>query len=200
MIGLFCKRDLSKRRYSAKETYILIWVSGKCDLYFDIGSSHHPLCLPVSIIFFISSLLHHIPSSLSYHIPSSWVWYTYHTTFFDRSLIGLFCKRDLSKRRYSAKETCKIPSSWVWYTYHTTFFHHECDIMSDDGMNHSWYLEFVSHSHEWSIHHSWEWLIIPHSFITNLSYHNLSSLSYHMLSSWVRYHTGWLRSVGSIKL
>jgi len=76
MIGLFCKRTLWKKQYSAKETYNFV----------DPTNRSHPIVLHCHVLMCygvatISRLL---------------------------QIIGLFCKRTLWKRRYSAKETCNF--------------------------------------------------------------------------------------------
>ena len=98
-IGLFCKSDLSKRRYSAKESY---------DFKEPTNGSHKipPFALALTSTSFASPATH---CNTLQHIL--WVfailYQSYGVAATSRlfKIIGLFCKRDLSKRRYSAKET-----------------------------------------------------------------------------------------------
>jgi len=80
MIGLCCKRDLYNRRYSAQETYNFKEPTNRS--------------YPIS-----KSLKRHTVSTQT-------IRYGVTTISMLLKMIGLFCKRALLKRRYSAKETC----------------------------------------------------------------------------------------------
>jgi len=75
IIGLFCKRALSKRRYSAKETYNLI----------DPTDRSHPICIHIyaNCVFIYTQAAVH-GSSPAVMLKENIA-----------SFIGLFCKRDL---------------------------------------------------------------------------------------------------------
>jgi len=93
IVGLFCKRDIEKRRYSAKETYDCTRTSLSLHItYIHIYISIHMLIFDIHIYTYAYL---YICWSLDFFI------FTY--MIFLQSYVS--CKRDIEKRRYSAKET-----------------------------------------------------------------------------------------------
>ena len=94
IIGLFCKRALQKRRYSAKET-VFVSVSAYVSVFL------FSECVSVFSIFWMCVCLFYFLNMWTrYTCQCGWLWIISHV-----NVTGLFCKRALQKRRCSAKET-----------------------------------------------------------------------------------------------
>ena len=99
IIGLFCKRALQKRRYSAKETYNFI----------DPTDRSHPI--PLTRLSFDLTCNERQLATMSRSDRDS---LPDRDSDRDKKIICLFCKRALQKRRYSAKETCNFYRSSIY--------------------------------------------------------------------------------------
>ena len=103
--------------------------------------------------------------------------------------IGLFCKRDLQKRRYSAKEhswhetIVRSPHSYDLYVTWHSYDRHLTLIWSMSDMTHSYarhdsfvnvtpltHAHDVTHLYEW--HDSFTWVTDKYEYVTRLSWHD----------------------------
>jgi len=75
------------------------------------------------------------------YINDTWYWVA--TLNRIDKMIGLFCKRALYKRQYSAKETCHL----IDPTYRSHPIH--------TWMSHAIYINDTWYSHEWVMSHTW---------------------------------------------
>jgi len=114
--GLFCKRTLQKRLYSAKETYD----------FRDPTRQSHPIrhtCLTdIHVIGLfckraLQKRLYFAKETYDFKEPTSQSHPIRLLCLTNMHVIGLFCKRALQKRPYSAKETYDFNKTNVPYRY-----------------------------------------------------------------------------------
>ena len=143
-------------------------------------------------------LVHKRHDSFTY---ATWRTHMRNTTYYlftsGVKMIGLFCKRDLSKRRYSAKETYNFKGltnhSHPIATWPITYL----------SAGNDRYIFDMTHSYVPWLIHQWKMTDLSLMWLVYLYKKNVwHSYEYYIHMPWPvhRWDMGWLRSVGSIKL